>query len=64
MGHLRRYGYDAFFRAFVLFTPADGDGLVVLSNCVAGLELMDGLVQAYDGREHRLFRSPMLQPGD
>jgi CubicO group peptidase (beta-lactamase class C family) len=55
-----QWGSNPFFRAFVLFTPADGHGLVVLSNCVSGMGLMPDLVAAYDGLEHDLFQSPLL----
>lgn len=61
-GSIFQWGANPFFRAFVLFTPTDGNGLVVLSNCESGLELMGPLVEAYDGREHGLFDSSLLHP--
>ncbi len=50
-----QWGANPHFRAFVLFRPDTDSGLVVLTNCVAGLDLMSALTAAYDGQEHPLF---------
>lgn len=53
-----QWGATPHFRAFVLMHPADQSGLVVLTNGVAGLELMEELVAACDSHEHPLFEGP------
>lgn len=50
-----QWGANPQFRAFVLFHPDTDSGLVVFTNCVAGLDLMGALTAAYDGQEHPLF---------
>jgi len=52
-----QWGANPQFRSFVLFHPDTNSGLVVLTNCVAGLHLMSDLTAAYDGQEHPLFGS-------
>ena len=58
------WGSNDGFRSFALGDPVSGDGLVVLTNGAAGLELMDEVVRAVDGREHPLFKFRMLHPQD
>jgi CubicO group peptidase (beta-lactamase class C family) len=58
------WGANDGFRSFALGDPVTGDGLVVFTNGAAGLELMDEVVRAVDGRAHPLFGFRMLHPQD
>jgi CubicO group peptidase (beta-lactamase class C family) len=58
------WGSNDGFRSFVLGNPVSGDGLVVMTNGAAGLELIEELVRAMEGRSHPLFRFPLLHPTD
>jgi CubicO group peptidase (beta-lactamase class C family) len=58
------WGSNDGFRSFVLGNPATGDGLVVMTNGAAGLDLIEELVRTLEGGLHPLFRFPLLHPQD
>jgi len=58
------WGANDGFRCFALGNPATGDGLAAFTNGAMGLELMDEVVRAVDGKAHPLFRFPLLHPDD
>ena len=59
---LWHWGSNPGYRAFVMLSPASGDGLVMLSNSDRGLALAAPLVQAVLPGAHPVFESDLL-PG-
>jgi CubicO group peptidase (beta-lactamase class C family) len=58
------WGSNDGFRCFVLGNPANGDGLVVMTDGASGLDLIEELVRTLEGKSHPLFRFPLLHPQD
>jgi CubicO group peptidase (beta-lactamase class C family) len=58
------WGANPGFRAFALGCPADGSGIVILTNGDNGLELAEPIVGVVDRSAHPVFQFYMLHPDD
>ncbi len=58
------WGVGSGFRAFVLGCPADGSGIVILTNGDNGLDIAQPIVSAVDRTRHPLFDFSLLHPSD
>ena len=58
-----QWGNNPGYRAFVIASVRSGDGFVMLTNSENGLALAEPMAQKVLKREHKLFRSSMLDGG-